>query len=88
MSMAEYEDCFIFSCDGCGLTAEFQRGGPGSFMACVDEIKNRGWRISRDGDGDYSHRCGRCRKGEAARLLDQPLRRSVVNLNRQQQRED
>jgi hypothetical protein len=48
MSMDEYEDCFIFRCDGCGLTAEFARGAPGSFMACVGEIKDRGWRISRD----------------------------------------
>ena len=42
MSMSEYEDCFIFQCDGCGLSAEFERGGPGSFMACVGEIKSRG----------------------------------------------
>jgi hypothetical protein len=70
MAMSEYEDAFVFSCDGCGLTAEFQRGGPGSFMACVGEIKSRGWRISRDRDGDYSHHCGKCRQGEAARLLD------------------
>ena len=42
MSMDEYEDAFVFRCDGCGLTAEFQRGGPGSFMACVGEIKDAG----------------------------------------------
>jgi hypothetical protein len=26
MSMDEYEDAFVFHCDGCGLTAEFARG--------------------------------------------------------------
>jgi hypothetical protein len=43
----------VFSCDGCGLEAQFERGGPGTFMACVSEIKHRGWRIIRD-DGDWS----------------------------------
>ena len=69
MAMSEYEDAFVFSCDGCGLSRRL-RGGPGSFLACVSEIKNRGWRISRDRDGDWSHHCGKCRKSEAARLLD------------------
>ena len=82
MSMSEYEDAFVFACDGCGLSAEFVRGGPGSFMACVSEIKYRGWRIVRE-DGDYSHFCSNpdCRasvaKKSAAiakRLLGQPLR--------------
>ena len=30
MSMDEYEDAFVFRCDGCGLTAEFARGGAGN----------------------------------------------------------
>ena len=51
-------------------------------MACVSEIKYRGWRIVRE-DGDYSHFCSNpdCRasvaKKSAAiakRLLGQPLR--------------
>jgi len=82
MSMSEYDDCFVFSCDGCGFEAEFARGGPGTFMACVSEIKYRGWRIIRE-DGDYSHFCDNpeCRKAVAAKqsarvkeLLDRPLR--------------
>jgi hypothetical protein len=85
MSMSEYEDCFVFSCDGCGLEAPFERGGPGTFMTCVSEIKHRGWRIIRD-DGDWSHFCSgkECRaavaKKSAARakeLLDRVPLRSV-----------
>ena len=73
MSMSEYEDCFIWTCDGCGLQAEFERGGPGSFMACVGELKARGWRISRDQDGDWDHRCARCKAKVAADLLNRPF---------------
>ncbi|MGA7634796.1 MAG: hypothetical protein WCB11_28860 [Terriglobales bacterium] len=73
MSMDEYEDCFVFRCDGCGLTAQFQRGGPGSFMACVGEIKDRGWRIGRDQYGDWDHRCGRCKAKASADLLNKPF---------------
>lgn len=76
MSMTEYEDAFVFRCDGgCGLTCEFERGGPGSFMACVGEIKDRGWRIDRDRYGDFGHKCASCwRKGNEG-ILDRPLRR-------------
>ncbi len=73
MSMDEYEDCFVFRCDGCGLTAEFQRGGSGSFMACVGEIKDRGWRIGRDQYGDWDHRCGRCKAKASDDLLNKPF---------------
>ena len=82
MSMSEYEDAFVFICNGCGLQAEFERGGPGAFMACVSEIKSRGWRIVRE-DGDYSHFCSgkECRasvakkqSARAAELLDRPFR--------------
>ena len=68
MSMSEYEDVFIFSCDGCGLTAEFDRGPPGTFMACVGEIRSRGWRMIRE-DGDWSHYCSgkECRASAAAK---------------------
>ena len=51
-------------------------------MACVSEIKSRGWRIVRE-DGDYSHFCSgkECRasvakkqSARAAELLDRPFR--------------
>ncbi len=71
--MDEDELFFTWHCDGCGLSATFQRGGAGSFMACVDELKHRGWRISRR-DGEWDHRCGKCRKTAVAELLDRPLR--------------
>jgi hypothetical protein len=60
--MDEYEDGFVWRCDGdCGLTAEFDRGPPGTFRACVDELKSRGWQIHRDRHGEWTHRCGKCR---------------------------
>jgi hypothetical protein len=69
--MSEYEDCFVFTCDGCGLTADFDRGGPGSFMACVGEIKSRGWRVVRAGD-DWEHYCAdpACRAAVAQRVVE------------------
>ena len=75
MSMSEYEDAFVFQCDGCGLTAEFARGGAGSFVACVSEIKHRGWRIVRD-DGDWSHFCSspECRRAVAKKASEEAKR--------------
>lgn len=73
--MDEFEECFIWRCDGDrGLTAEFQRGGPGSFRACVDELKSRGWRIFRDRHGEWHHRCGKCKADVAANILDSKVR--------------
>ena len=72
MSFDEDEFSFNWHCDGCGLSAEFPRGGPGSFMSGVDELKRRGWLIERDREGDWHHHCGKCRRGMAARVLDMP----------------
>ena len=78
MSFEEYDDAFVWRCDGgCGLTAEFP---PRNFYACKDEIKARGWRITRDGvDGAWSHMCARCVKKEAAgavvNILGRPIKR-------------
>jgi hypothetical protein len=58
-----------------GLTAEFERGQPGNFRACVDELKARGWRISRERYGEWDHRCAKCKAKADAGLLDRPLRR-------------
>jgi hypothetical protein len=70
MSFSEYDTAFMWSCEGCGLEAEFPRSQqPGYFMSCVHEIKDRGWRISRDQDGEYSHHCSKCRREDGAKLL-------------------
>ncbi len=74
MSFSEYEDAFVWSCEGCDLQAEFPRSQqPGYFMSCVYEIKDRGWRIRRDQDGEYHHRCSKCRREEGAKLLAMPF---------------
>lgn len=73
MSFSEYEDCFVWQCDGCGLTAEFEGSQrPGYFMSCVDELKRRGWRIWRDEGGqwgEWHHKCAKCRRTEPS-ILD------------------
>jgi hypothetical protein len=66
MSFYEYEDCFVWSCDRCGKSAEFP---PNDFWSALAELKSRGWRVERGREG-WAHTCPGCRKGEAARLLD------------------
>ena len=74
MSFIEYADCFMWECNGCGLRAEFP---PGNFHGCVAELKQRGWRITRDRDGDWVHQCGRCvRKESVVSVLDRKPWRS------------
>lgn len=73
MSFSEYEDCFVWICDKCALSAEFPAT---SFWNALGDLKGRGWRITREDEG-WSHYCGRC--AQAAReadkgLLDRPLR--------------
>ena len=73
MSMDEYEDCFVWSAMVAD-SAEFRARWPWeSFMACVGEMKDRGWRISRDQYGDWDHRCGRCKAKASADILDRPF---------------
>jgi hypothetical protein len=54
--MSEYSDCFLWTCDSCGLEAEFARGGAGSMYDAVAELRARGWLISRMAGG-WSHYC-------------------------------
>jgi hypothetical protein len=68
MSLFEWEDCLQWRCDKCGLSVEFP---PNSFWAGVAELKSRGWAFSKDDEyGVWSHRCSKCRKTEAAEILN------------------
>jgi hypothetical protein len=69
MSFSEYEDCFVWTCDKCGLAAEFPAT---SFWNALGELKGRGWRIGRDDEG-WTHHCGKCWKS-AKSLLDEPIK--------------
>ena len=70
MSFREHPDYLLWRCEDCDATAEFERvQRPGYFLACVDEIKARGWLIGRTRDGDWTHRCAECRKGSAEKVL-------------------
>ena len=62
MSFTEFDDCFEWQCDGCGLKVEFP---PRDFWRCKDELKARGWRFIRDDcNGEWAHRCLKCVKKE------------------------
>ncbi len=42
MSFDEYEDAFVWRCDGCGLSAEIQRGPAPSWPALGDSNRGAG----------------------------------------------
>ena len=67
---SEHEDCLEWCCDGCQRFIQFDRlDRAGYFTECVDEIKHRGWMISRGREwGDWKHYCPKCRKGMARRF--------------------
>ena len=59
MSFEDWEDCFIWRCDGkdCRKEVIF---APTDFWGCVAEMKSGGWRFYRHDDGDWHHFCQRC----------------------------
>jgi hypothetical protein len=67
MAFVEWEHSFEFRCDSCGLSVEF---APNDFRECVAELKLRNWRIGRDKDGEWFHKCGRCKSKEAGQVVD------------------
>jgi hypothetical protein len=73
MSFTEYDDAFVWRCDGKDCTKEvFFK--PHDFMGCVAELRARGWSFHCDDeDRTWTHRCGRCRK-PLAELLKMPLK--------------
>jgi hypothetical protein len=73
MSFEEFSDRFVWSCDGCGLSAEF---APRDFMTCWTELRARGWRARREAgeEGGWSHSCGRCVQRADAGILDRKPR--------------
>lgn len=74
MSFEEFEDVFVWRCDGCGLSVEF---APHSFMSCWGELKSRGWRAKRERDGDevdWSHSCGACARKAVAEFMNRKPR--------------
>ena len=68
MSFGEYEDCFVWTCDGCSQEAIFPIG---DFWRSLGELKARGWRVGRDDEG-RDHRCSKCRKKETSFLDRKP----------------
>lgn len=84
MSFQEFSDCFVWSCDGkdCDLKVVFK---PHDFMACVAELKSRGWQFCLDEETghegwgrDWRHYCQKCeRKRRRTSILDQVPGRAV-----------
>ena len=81
MSFTEYEDCFSWTCNGkdCGKEVMFK---PHDFMACVAELRSRGWSFHLEEDTGHEgwgrtwrHYCQRCRsKRQQTSILDQRIR--------------
>jgi hypothetical protein len=72
MSFEEFDDCFVWCCDRCGLKAIFPHG---DFWSAVRELKSRGWLLERDESG-WGHTCRRCKKTMGAEILDMPVRKA------------
>jgi hypothetical protein len=74
MAFEEFEDRFIWSCHGCGLTAEFP---PHNFSGCWAELKSRGWRAHRETADDgvgWGHSCGSCSRKAVAEFMNRKPR--------------
>jgi hypothetical protein len=69
MSFEETKQGFFWTCNTCGLVAEFP---PLDFWRALGELKARGWRIERDSDGDWVHYCSKCKKS-GAEILSMPV---------------
>jgi hypothetical protein len=75
MTMEETKSAFIWTCDRCGVAAEFPAL---SFWHAVDELKARRWQFIKDndygaeGEGDWTHYCGKCRK-TSAEIMAMPV---------------
>ena len=68
----ETESEFIWRCDECGLIASFV---PLDFYRSLSELKARGWSIARDREGQWTHRCRKCRpKTNVADFLNRKAR--------------
>jgi hypothetical protein len=74
VSFEEFDDCFVWQCDRCGLKATFP---PGNFWGAVAELKARRWLFERDQDG-WGHTCARCKKTMAAEILEMPVVRKAT----------
>jgi hypothetical protein len=59
LSFEEDADSFKWTCDNCGLDADF--ASIADFYRCVGELKARGWQFSKDRDGYWGHLCSKCR---------------------------
>jgi hypothetical protein len=71
MSFSEDENYLTWECEQCDASMEFERvNQPGYFMSCVNELKDRGWRIGRDRYGDWTHTCPKCRRAEAGKVAE------------------
>jgi len=75
MSFSEYDDCFIWRCNGkdCPKEVMFK---PYDFMGCVAELRARGWSFHCDDeDRTWTHYCAYCQhKRRQTNILDRPLR--------------
>lgn len=60
MSIERYKDMRIPTCDICGDTLPEEY----DFSDAVQAMKDAGWKIQRNDDGEWEHFCPECREGE------------------------
>jgi hypothetical protein len=61
---------WLVTCDGCEDELTFTADDCPEFLDVVREIREHGWRVSRDAGGDWTHTCAQCRRsGHPGRLL-------------------
>lgn len=58
------KDNFVVCCDHCSESDEFY----GDFMEVIEEIKDKGWKVSKDEKGEWDHSCPDCVEKENEEL--------------------
>lgn len=55
------DDAIDVTCDGCSESDDVFEGL--SFSTVVSELKQKGWRITKNGRGEWIHHCPDCAEG-------------------------
>lgn len=50
----------VAECDDCGTDTEHQLQGCRDFLEFVAELKDDGWKVFKDEDGEWRHLCPDC----------------------------
>jgi hypothetical protein len=54
---------FRMLCDEKGCSNEEEFDTDGSFYAFIQDAKRSGWKVTKDGNGEWKHTCPSCKEG-------------------------